>query len=291
MKEELKHRLDDKLPGELDKALSGARINWNKSKEQAWSELEKKLENQKQEAVVKSINSKWRLYALAASIALLTGISAISFLYTKTIKVPAGVHSEVLLPDGSVVKLNAQSSLSFKPVLWALSRKLKFEGEGYFEVTKGRKFEVVSQLGVTNVLGTSFNIYARDKDYRVTCITGKVKVKDKTGLSEETIGPGEQTILNNKGLLDLVQSADTSGAMSWISNNFSFTSTRLEKVFDEIARQYGIRLILPEKLDNIYSGSFRRANSAETVLKLVCDPFDLSFERRSDYEYIISRRQ
>jgi len=45
-----------------------------------------------------------------------------------------------------------------------------------FNVKKGNSFNVVSSLGKTFVLGTSFNIFSREDKYRVACVTGKVKV-------------------------------------------------------------------------------------------------------------------
>ncbi len=113
---------------------------------------------------------------MAAAVALLVGISVLMQVYTKTITIPAGQHSHILLRIMSHVRLNAQTTLSYKPLLWKFSRKVSLEGEAYFEVQKGKKFEVISTNGKTVVLGTSFNIYSRNNNYQVTCVTGKVRV-------------------------------------------------------------------------------------------------------------------
>ena len=69
------------------------------------------------------------------------------------------------------------------------SRKVSLEGEAFFEVNPGKKFEVVSKFGKTIVLGTSFNIYSRNSSYQVTCMTGKVKVIENTGRNEVSSAP------------------------------------------------------------------------------------------------------
>ncbi len=68
-------------------------------------------------AKVRVLISPWMKIAMAAAVALLVGISVIMQIYTKTITIPAGQHNQILLPDHSSVRLNAQSTLSYKPVV------------------------------------------------------------------------------------------------------------------------------------------------------------------------------
>ena len=81
----------------------------------------------------------------------------------------------VTLPDNSIVTLRGGSELSYAPYWWFADRSLQFEGEAFFDVEKGSSFTVQSDNGVTQVLGTSFSIYANDENYEVFCKTGKVK--------------------------------------------------------------------------------------------------------------------
>jgi transmembrane sensor len=278
----------DGFPDENTPAMANVHINWEKNKDQIWMELERKME-MKPVAKVIRINSPWLRVAVAAVFALLIGATATIKFYTKTIVVPAGLHSEVYLPDGSLVKLNAQSRLSYKPLLWKVSRNVKFEGEAFFEVTKGKSFEIISDKGETTVLGTTFNIYSRDNDYKVTCITGRVKVVEGTGGKEVILTPGQQAALNAEGVLTVESDIDAEQTLSWLSNKLSFTSVSLGKVFKEIERQYGVTIEIPAGLDNTYTGTFLKDNSVESVLNMVCKPFNLNYSRKTDNEYIISR--
>ena len=269
-------------------ALNKTHIDWGKSKEQIWAELQEKMEAS-EPAKVRVLISPWMKIAMAAAIALLVGISVIMQSYTKTITIPAGQHSRILLPDRSSVRMNAQSTVSYKPLLWKFSRKIRFEGEAYFEVQKGKKFEVISNNGKTQVLGPSFNIYSRNTNYEVTCVSGKVRVTESAGNKEVVILHGQKAALNAQGILDVQTGINTDQTLSWLENKLSFTSVPLQQVFEEIGRQYGVIILMPENLENTYTGTFRRNTSVEQALKLVCKPFNLKFSRKSKNEFIITR--
>jgi transmembrane sensor len=271
---------------EITEMISGTYISWEKSKEKVWPELERKIEESYK---VRVISRPYLKLAMAAVLTLLVGISVFMQLYTRTIENPAGQHFNIYLPDNSLAHLNAQSTLSYKPLLWRFSRNIKFEGEAFFEVQQGKKFKVTSGKGKTIVLGTSFNIYSRDNDYQVTCVSGNVKVVERISKKEVVLHPGQKAELSPGGMLEIKSDVDTEQTLSWLANRFSFTSELLSKVFDEIARQYGIKISIPGDMDNTYTGTFMRSTSVEHVLNLVCKPFNLEFTRKSEDEYIISR--
>jgi transmembrane sensor len=270
--------------------FSGTYVDWGKSKEQVWLELEKRMESS-EPVKVRVMVSPWIKVAMAAVFALLVGFSVFMELYTKTFVVPVAQHNISYLPDGSSVHLNAQSSISYKPLLWIFSRNVRFEGEAFFEVQKGRKFQVISDNGKTEVLGTSFDIYARDDDYDVTCITGNVKVTESKKNQAVILDPGEKATVNEEGKLIIQSGSDKEQALSWMNNKLNFTSVTLTNVFKEIERQYGVDISIPENLDDIYTGTFRIDNPLEQTLDLVCKPFNLSFTLKSKDEYIITRSE
>lgn len=279
----------DKLKDPME-IISGTYVDWGKSKEQVWLELEKRMESS-EPVKVRVMFTPWIKVAMAAVFVLLVGFSVFMELYTKTFVVPVAHHSMSYLPDGSSVQLNAQSSISYKPLLWVFSRNVRFEGEAFFEVQKGRKFQVISDNGKTEVLGTSFDIYDRDNDYHVTCITGNVKVTESKNNQAVILDPGEEATLNIEGKLIVQSGSDKEQALSWMNNKLNFTSVPLINVFKEIERQYGVYISIPENLDNIYTGTFRIDNPVEQTLDLVCKPFNLSFTLKSKDEYIITRNE
>ena len=87
-----------------------------------------------------------------------------------------GKKTTFLLPDNSKVVLNAGSEIKYKKWNWDNNRNLELDGEAYFKVAKGKKFEVTTVLGKVAVLGTQFNVKVRKDRFDVTCFEGRVLV-------------------------------------------------------------------------------------------------------------------
>jgi transmembrane sensor len=285
MSDEKKHINQFSDPLEM---FSRTRIDWEKSKDQVWAELEKRIESP-HVSRTRILFKPWLKLAVAASLTLLVGISVFMLFYTRTVQVPAGQHSKIYLPDHSLVRLNAQSVLSYKPLIWRFSRMVKFEGEAYFVVEPGKKFEVTSGNGKTTVIGTSFNVYSRNNEYQVTCVSGMVQVTAGYNNNKVVLHPGQKVELINENRLEVESEFNAEYTLSWLNNKLSFTSVSLEKVFEEISRQYGVLINIPEGLENTYTGTFLRSTPVENALNLVCKPFNLKFTLKSKDEYIISR--
>ncbi|HMR20183.1 MAG TPA: FecR family protein, partial [Sphingobacterium sp.] len=77
-----------------------------------------------------------------------------------TITTPRGGQYQVVLPDGTKVWLNAESSLRYPALFSKTERRVELMGEGYFEVAKNDKafFIVETDAQSVRVLGTHFNI-------------------------------------------------------------------------------------------------------------------------------------
>lgn len=59
---------------------------------------------------------------------------------------------------------------------------------------------------------------------------------------------------------------------------FDFNDAPLEKVISEIETQYRIRVVRPADMNHRYTGTFSRNHSAEDVLKIVGEPFAITFK-------------
>jgi len=266
--------------------FSGGQFTWKKSEIDIWAAIETQIDAtpQGRSLTVKFAFARW---AVAASIVLLIGIGSFLRFYSVTIETPAGQHLLVQLPDHSTVNLNAQSTINYLPYWWRFNRSVKFEGEGFFEVQKGKKFTVESSNGSTQVMGTSFNIFSRDEVYKVTCITGSVKVTSKNG-NEAILKPNSKAEIQTNGIIKVLTEVETYPEISWKNNIFLFTATPILEVFFEIERQYGVTI--ETKIDNysLYSGNFTKNQNVEEVLKYVCPALGLKYERKKAGGYLIS---
>jgi len=271
-----------------ERLFSGADIPWEKSKAEIWNDLEKGLVKEDPSPVpVRRLLPSKQWLALAASLVLLLAVSSFMRFYSVKTYCPAGVHTSLNLPDGSVVEINAATSVAYHPYWWFVSRQVDLEGEAYFRVKEGKTFQVVSDLGSAEVLGTTFNVFARGENYHVTCHTGSVRVNDAKTEQSVILSPHELAELEESGgfavsTLDLQQKAP-----GWTNNSIMFTSAPLSLVFEEIERQYGIVIESPAEMQQVYSGNFSLDQSVENILSLLCLPFDLEYERQNGNIYLV----
>ena len=265
-----------------------AQIPFEKSKEDIWASLESKFATKQLEKT--TVLKRYRIgFSIAASILILAGIFSIFRFYTTTVESLAGQHLAVNLPGGSSVILNAKTSISYHPLWWRFSRELRFEGEAFFEVEKGKKFVVNSSKGKTEVLGTSFNIFSRNDQYEVSCRTGKVKITSHTK-EDAILSPGYNASINADGKVLVFKPDKPENNISWIDNKFIFTGTPFTAVIKEIERQYNVQITFPVGIEYYYTGYFTRDKPVEQVLDLVCKPFGLTFVAKHDGSFEVVQK-
>jgi transmembrane sensor len=285
VKQEKEH-IDLNAVDQKSKAFfTGGKFHWEKSTADVWVNLESQIDAQPKGRSLK-FNFSLSKWAVAASIVVIFSLGSFLRFYTIKIETPAGQHLLAELPDHSKVNLNAQSSLTYHPYWWKISRTVKLEGEGFFEVEKGRKFTVESAKGITQVMGTSFNIFAREEVYKVTCLTGSVKVKSNTGF-EAILKPNSKAEIQANGKINVSANIETYPEISWKKNIFLFTASPVLKVFKEIERQYGVNIETKINDYSLYTGNFTKDQNVEEILEYVCPALGLKYIRKSSGKYLI----
>ncbi len=208
---------------------------------------------------------RWLTYAAAACVTLLL----VALFYNPTRSISAGIAEQKThqLPDGSSVVLNAASKVSYRPLRWGLARKIELEGEAFFQVTKGRRFVVKTAQGEVEVLGTSFNVRARGNSFAVSCVTGKVRVSNPKG--ERILTPGLSTQANDNGDLVAPYTVGTQPTAAWRDGKFYFNDAPLQEVFEEIQRQFEVRVqTSPEIAKRKVTTYFERSNLDSVLYNL-----------------------
>ncbi|MCH2021624.1 MAG: FecR family protein [Saprospiraceae bacterium] len=258
------------------KLFGNLHVDYDQSKSQAWEQLSEKITSSTvSESSPKILSFIGYKFLVAACVLLVFGTLVFCNVYTQTIICERGQHLNVELPDGSTVEINASSSLVYKPYWWNFSRTVNLDGEAYFQVKKGSAFTVNSKYGCTEVLGTIFNVYARGNQYEVLCVSGKVGVKARGGLSKSVfLEANEFAVLNNGKLLKTTE-VNSSTVVGWKDLQFNFTSKPLKMVIKEVERQFDVDIKFDKNL--IYTGSFNKTKSVESTLNLICLPFNLKF--------------
>jgi transmembrane sensor len=155
-----------------------------------------------------------------------------------------GISDEIELPDGSKIWLNKNSSVEYLGM--SDHRKVILKGEGFFEVKtdSARVFEVYAGESLTRVLGTSFNIDAKD--------LGKVEIKVASGrVSFEQLGSNDKNLILEKGqqalaldeTKELVElEDDATNILAWKTKMLSFNKTTLKQVAADVFEYSGLKL-------------------------------------------------
>ncbi|MBK9737826.1 MAG: FecR domain-containing protein [Saprospiraceae bacterium] len=185
--------------------------------------------------------------------------------------VSTGIAEEFVqtLPDGSKVKLNAETSISFNEHNWNKERIVHMKGLAFFEVKKGSKFSVQSDKGIVEVLGTSFSVNSRDNTFEVICKTGKVEVTSAGSESSVTLLPGDKSLLKN-GLLEIKDGHDnTPNQITWLEGIYTFEDVELQHVLKELERQFNVTTFVSDEFKGIkYTGFFRKGNLNDALYSI-----------------------
>jgi transmembrane sensor len=238
------------------------------------------------------INSEHRSKNWLRPILRIAAILALSFsvyYYTTTldtnISTLAAQKTEIQLPDASQVSLNASSTITYNKSEWKTNRDITLEGEAFFKVAKGSKFNVNTSTGTVTVLGTKFNIKQRNNYFEVVCYEGSVKVTHNTNIV--ILKPGNSFLLIDGEIV--AKEKETSLNPSWINNESTFKSMPFSYVLREFERQYNVT-INPQDIDlkQLFTGSFVH-NNKELALKSITLPLNLNYSLQKNKAIILSR--
>jgi len=287
-----KQPTEDWLSEEERELFGRVEVQHTRSKDDVWAALQAKTQAApppQRSAKVISIGSTQigRLpLSIAASVALVICLTLTARLYTRTVTVTSGELATVTLPDGSAVQLNTQTTVSYQPYWWWARRQVNLEGEAFFEVAKGSTFTVVSPQGSTQVLGTSFNIRAREATYHVLCKTGRVRVSSGKG-EEVILTPGQYTERTADGLRPATELEGDRGGLGWLMNRFVYNTTPMTKVIADLERHYEITIATEDvPVDTLYfTGMLPRELAAEEALEIICYSYRWRFEATQEAKY------
>lgn len=196
-----------------------------------------------------------------------------------------GKKNAFVLPDNSEITLNSDSELKYNKENWDNNRMLHLEGEAYFKVAKGKTFEVNTALGKVTVLGTQFNVKARNNRFDVVCYEGKVKVNHKN--STLFLLKGDKISFENDELL--IQKKITENVPSWLENEILFEQEQLKNIFEEIERQYNITIHSEVKNSNqLFTGKIPN-NNLDVALEIIATTYQLQTQKVSDFHYELKK--
>ena len=171
--------------------------------------------------------------------------------------------SQVSLPDGTLVRLNANSSLTYQQNFGQNNRKVKLSGEGYFEIKKNTEKKFIVNTGYIDVtvLGTKFNLYAyEDKDIiEMALVEGHVNVStSKPPYQTICVKPNEKVTYNKYDNKLNIEKTTTKIETAWLNKELVFREEKLENVFQCLSRKFRVKFSIDSSIsvDDVYTGAF-----------------------------------
>ena len=188
-----------------------------------------------------------------------------------------GSKSSIKLPDGTIVRLNTDSRLTYLNFTAGKNREVTLIGEAYFDVAHDSSRPFIIHTGKINikVLGTSFNVrnYPQDKELETSLIKGKIEVSLESRPEDIiTLKPTEKLIIakeqdelatatkvkssiDNKVVLTSItylRHDSLVAETSWLNDKMVFVNQPLDKIAIELERKYAITVSFKDEKVKTY---------------------------------------
>lgn len=186
-----------------------------------------------------------------------------------------GQLKQLILPDSTVVTLNANSTFKVLPGYGEKERLVELAGEAFFEVTSNahRPFRVHTAELDIRVVGTSFNVrsYTRLNHAEVTVSSGRVAVANE-GRTLAMLHAHQQLIydkLSGKYTSDRISPAEKP---AWIGGTIVLNQADFNELAQAIHNIYSLEISStdPAILRKKYNLTIRATRAYEQTLQQLC---------------------
>ena len=241
------------------------------------------LSRQAEEHQAPSPKNYTRIWSYAAVAAALILTFFIGIYYSKetarhenrstAIFVEKGSKSRTILPDGTAVWLNSASKLELNPSFGEKERRIKVEGEAFFDVAhdKGRPFIVETADVQVRVLGTAFNLSCYPKENtRVALVRGLVELVSNQGQAVR-MHPNETVVYHAESTSFHRVSSTIEDEYGWRESKFIFKDRSFHLIVSQLERMFAIDIEVLDKelLQRKFTGDFVSNESLSEILNVM----------------------
>jgi ferric-dicitrate binding protein FerR (iron transport regulator) len=208
---------------------------------------------------------------------------------------PLGAKSRVLLPDGTVLWLNAGSKLTYSNTFNVKDRVVDLSGEAFFHVktNKAKPFIVKTSDIIVRALGTKFNVkaYPDEKTITATLEEGKIDVQVTNSSKKQgkiILKPNENVVFHKEGFIqtniqedkkvsqkpvvseqnvEIQENIKTELYTSWKEDRWIIESEPLSSLIPKLERRFNLKICFTDKELTKYkfTGTFKN-ETAEQIM-------------------------
>lgn len=201
---------------------------------------------------------------------------------------PKGKMSQLHLPDGTKVWLNAQTRVLFPNKFPQSRREIFVEGEIYIEVAPDttRPFVVKTKQNDIQVLGTRFDVRTTETGVtQVALVSGKVAVTNHTQKKEVLLLPDQLLEISDRDYT--ISEVDAQKLIAWKSGIYSYEAELLDKILEDLARYYGVQLAFRQRGHTRYTGKLTVSQSFDNLLEGLKNIAPITYTKEGE-RYIIN---
>jgi ferric-dicitrate binding protein FerR (iron transport regulator) len=199
-----------------------------------------------------------------------------------------GETKKVVLPDSSVITLNANSTLTYASQ-WNShkAREVWLEGEAFLHVVKkpgagNAIFKVHTDKLNVEVLGTAFNVNSRRGITRVVLNSGKVQLhtQDATNKGSLVMKPGELVEFSEEANAFTKKIVDPEVYTSWRNHKLLFSDNTLQEIAQVLEDNYGLEILIQDPLlkERKLTGEIPSTDE-QTVLEVLCESLNIRYTK------------
>lgn len=247
------------------------------------------VETIKEDDAIQIMNAKGNVIGNqnGSTLTYINNIQVTETLSYNTLKVPYGKLFDLILSDGTTVKLNAGSSIKY-PVKFiaGLNREVFLEGEAFFDVTTDTENPFIvnmNEIGI-RVLGTKFNAssYPEDDQINTVLVEGSINIyKTKNAKTQNTatlLKPNQIASWSKTDKNIVIQETDVDIHTAWINGRIRFRHLTFAKIVKKLERKYDVEIVNNNEALNeeMFTASFD-IEPIEEVLKVFQNNYGLSY--------------
>lgn len=248
-------------------------------------------------SILQNKSMEWLKIAIAVTFTLL-----LSYFYQEhkagsdsmvmsTVSVPEGQRTNITLPDGTNVWLNARTTIQYPVSFNRRERFVILKGEAYFDVKRNESKPFVVRTDAYNieVLGTKFNVnaYPEAGRFETTLMHGSVKVTLKTDSLQTVILEPDHKLSLEKGRLILTKVEDYN-PYRWKEGLICFSDESFPNIMKDFEKYYGVKIVIENKnvLQTNFTGKFRQSDGIDYALRILQKNINFQYEKDNEKQII-----
>lgn len=257
----------------------------------AWNKISERVDQFESEKT-KTISLKSRFIWLSSSAAAV--ILVLFGIYQLLIK-PDTIHNlqiasavEIVkdsLPDGTQIALNNNSKITYPEKFTTNERRVKLDGEAFFDVKPNKEKPFVIEAGnaFVQVLGTSFNVKAyENSEIEVIVTEGLVKLYTVDSKTLDTtsilLKAGQKGTISTANRKPVYVAENIPDELYWMNYTLIFNDTDLKKVFSLLEDHYKIKISVDtQKIYNCRLTTTFSNNSIQDIMDVIAATFEFEY--------------